>query len=268
MKTIKSLGLITDIMLYKHSAIVEHKKEYIVVKSPENPMYFWGNLLIYPLGPELNDINIWRENFHTEFAANPEIQHMSFAWDISGKVNSDKFLDAGFDYEETAVLTAEKSLNIKHFNTKITIKKIQSKYEWNDIIDFQLDVNSEGFNEKYFRPFIIKQFSTYRKLTEIGIGNWYGAYINGKLVADLGLYWENKVAIFRDIKTHPDFRKTGISQTLMNFAAVDSQCNRFVIQTDEYGSAINMYKSIGFAFNEVTASLCWYDKAKWNKQKT
>ena len=60
----------------------------------------------------------------------------------------------------------------------------------------------------------------------------------------------------KPVKIHKDYRKTGISQTLIKFAAEDSPCNVFVIAAETIGPAIKMYQSIGFEIHETRASLC------------
>jgi hypothetical protein len=42
----QNLGYITDSIFHQLTGIVEEKNEYFVVRNPNNPTYYWGNLLI------------------------------------------------------------------------------------------------------------------------------------------------------------------------------------------------------------------------------
>jgi ribosomal protein S18 acetylase RimI-like enzyme len=262
---IKSLGIKTDIMFFKKNALVEDRKGYLCIKTLNNPDYFWGNLLIYPQGPKLGDFKDWITDFKNEFSEIKGINHITFAWDLTKEASFLKeFEDEGFDYDETIVLIAEDNLKTKYENTEIKIKKILTDEEWESIINFQILVNPDNLNKDSYVPFISKTYKNYRKLTEQGMGSWYGAFKGNEIVSDLGLFWEDGIARFQNIKTHPLHRKEGIAQTLMKKASIDSGCSYFVIQAEEDGPAINMYKTIGFKIKEIIGGVCKYDKKKWD----
>jgi hypothetical protein len=43
----QNLGYITDSIFHQLTGIVEEKNEYFVVRNPNNPTYYWGNLLLF-----------------------------------------------------------------------------------------------------------------------------------------------------------------------------------------------------------------------------
>ena len=261
--SIKSLGLKTDIMFFKHNALVKEKENYLVIKTPDNLSYFWGNLLVYPKGPVTGDLYKWIEDFKNEFNEK-EINHMTFAWDLTkSEVDYKQFENKGFEYDETMILVADDELTPTFVNSDIVTKKVVSDEDWNEIIEFQVLVNENDYEEESYRPFITKRFEHYRKLSEMGLGYWYMAIKDDKIVSDLGLFWEDSVARFQSIKTQTEYRKQGIAQTLMKFASDESKCDSFVIEAEEDGPAINMYKTIGFEIRESVGGLCLYDKSKW-----
>ena len=262
---LKSLGIKTDLMFFKQNGIVEDRGDYILVRSPDNPGFFWGNLLIFPNPPEKGDFEKWIDLFKKEFSGVDDIEHMTFEWGSSRKTNElEKFEKAGFEYDETDVLIAENGIEPEFVNKDIVMKKIVSIEDWRQIIDFQIEVNPDGYDEEHLRPFTEKRFKDYKSYSDSGLGNWYAAYESNKIVADLGLYSDNGVSRFQSIKTHESYRKKGIAQTLMKYAADDIGGDYFVIQAEDDGPAINMYKTIGFKPLEVISGICLYDKEKWS----
>ncbi|BBH51874.1 GNAT family N-acetyltransferase [Fluviispira sanaruensis] len=260
-----ALGLKTDLMFFDFSKNKIEKEDYFVLKTPHNPEFFWGNYLLFKKPPCQGDFEKWTESFQKEFAQIKDINHMTFSWEeIGNEVEIDKFKDADFDFNETIVLMANKdNIHCKYLNPEIVCRRIVTDEDWDNILEFQLNTN-ERIPEKKFKTYIIKKMKDFRTFSESGLGFWYAAYINNNIISDLGLYWNSEIARYRDIKTQKEYRKKGISQTLIAFAAHDSKQNKFVIQTEEGGMAINMYKSIGFAFKEKIFGLCRYEKSVWD----
>ena len=49
-------GLATDLLLHTETGVVESQDDYIVVRTPDAPEYFFGNMLVLqqrPLGSDL-----------------------------------------------------------------------------------------------------------------------------------------------------------------------------------------------------------------------
>lgn len=255
---IKSLGLKSDLMLLKKASIIQDRRSYISVVTPNHLSFYWGNFLIYPQGPTQGDYKKWVADFKSTFK-NHKVDHIAFAWDIGdgNSIDYSEFIKNGFKYDETVVLVAKK-LTINYPNNEIEIKKAVSEEDWKKIAEFQITAESEAYEKKneYFKSFFEKRFKQYKKLVNAKMGHWYFATIQDEIVADLGLFWENGLARYQPVKTHKNYRRIGIAQTLMKFAAEDSSCNVFVVETEDDNPGINMYKSIGFEIHEIRASLC------------
>lgn len=265
-KKIESLGLISDKMFFDFDNSTIERDDYFVLLTLDNPDFFWGNYLMFKNGPKEGDFTKWQKIFEEEFLSNPKVLHKTFSW--AGQYDGEelkKFIDSGYDFSDTLVLVCESSnLNCVYENKEIQCSVVANDDDWNALVEFQVETNSD-FNPKVFREFITKRILKYRSYVNSGHGNWYIAKIGNRIVADLGLFGTGTLARFQNIKTHFDFRKRGISQTLINYAAKNSGKDFFVIEADEDGPAINMYKSIGFSLKENIYGLCFYDKNKWDK---
>ena len=58
--------------------------EYWLVRTPSNPTYYSGNLLIFNRPPVEGDYARWLEMFEREFKDEPEVRHVLFMWDVEG----------------------------------------------------------------------------------------------------------------------------------------------------------------------------------------
>ena len=76
---VSSLGFRTDLALLTASgSVVEDRGTHLVVRSPDNPSYFWGNFLLLSEPPVLGGEKEVVGAFHTEF---PLAEHVSIGVD-------------------------------------------------------------------------------------------------------------------------------------------------------------------------------------------
>jgi hypothetical protein len=64
---IQSLGFKTEMIFHRFDGIVLDRGDYIVVKTPSNPGFFFGNLLLFPEAPKLGSLERWKATFRKEF---------------------------------------------------------------------------------------------------------------------------------------------------------------------------------------------------------
>lgn len=116
-------------------------------------------------------------------------------------------------------------------------------------------------NDDYFE-FKKQQMSQYRKMAEAGLGFWFGAFLEGTLVGDLGVFHERSVGRYQSIETHPEYRRQGVCGTLAYEAGQamikEAQLKLLVIEADPEYHAVLIYKSIGFHGEETNYSLSWW----------
>ncbi|MDB2499630.1 hypothetical protein N9X40_02120 [bacterium] len=91
----QNIGYLTDCIFHKLNGIIEKKEDYILIKTPSNPTYYWGNLLHFQQAPKRGSFARWMDYFKKEFGKN--CIHVTFAWDEEAKGEIKDFLAAGFD---------------------------------------------------------------------------------------------------------------------------------------------------------------------------
>lgn len=263
---IKSLGFRTNLIFARFSGSVTDKGTYTLVKTPSNPGYHWGNYIIFDRAPQRGDKEKWVKIFDREFTYYKEPQHYVFAWESDSQDTGSykEFLDAGFESDSAVVLTTTKLHAPSHLNTELTIKKILSDEEWNQVLELQnLCADPKYFNE-YFIDFKKRQMAQYRELSEAGRGFWFGAYIGQELVGDLGIFHEDGIARYQSVGTHPAYRRRGICATLVFkiglLAFEEFGVSHLVMVADPDYHAARIYESVGFQRNEINHSLCWWKK--------
>lgn len=263
---VRSLGRQTDFIFSRFAGSVEDKGPYVVIKTPSNPGYHWGNYILFDRPPRRGDLLEWKSLFDKEFPDYIEPHHYTFTWETDPETNGNyqEFLADGFEFESAVILTANQLNQPKHLNNEVSIKKIETKQEWEDVIQLQILCADKRFLNEGYKSFKRNQMQHYQEMKHAGLGNWFGAYIGEKLVGDLGVFCQEKLARFQNVGTHPQFRHQGICGTLVYMAGQvalrEYGVETLVMEADAEYHAARIYESVGFEKSEINYSLSWWRK--------
>jgi ribosomal protein S18 acetylase RimI-like enzyme len=268
---LKSLGFQTELLFRRFEGEVIERPYYLVIRTPKNPGYRWGNFLIFQDPPKEGDLEKWKDIFAKEIGTPPDYNHFVFGIDgLKGEAGVlEPFLKAGFELEKTVVMTARTVNPPPKFNKDCTIRTFQAD-DWQEWIQLNLDSNNADTPEKRdpddegFYRYLERKASEYQRMIEAGSGQWFGAYLDGQLAASLGLFVWNGLGRFQAVDTHPNFRRRGLAGTLVYHAArqgfSDMGAETLVMCADPDYVAVKIYESVGFKITEQQMALQWYPK--------
>lgn len=263
-----SLGFRTEMIFHRFDGVIIDRDGYLVVKTPSNPEFMFGNWLLFFQAPKPSSLEKWQILFRKEFSDMPAVRHRAFLWDSPSESSGDvtELEIAGFRVDYCVVLTARKVHPPLKSNPDVEVRPIVTNAEWNEVVENQILSKAAEFEEASYRTFKERQMARYRTMAENGLGHWFGAFLNGKLVADLGIYRDGAVGRFQSVETHPDFRRQGICGTLVyrtaQFAFNDMELTELVMVADENYHAGKIYESVGFAPTTKEYSAIWWEKEK------
>ncbi|MGH2891870.1 MAG: hypothetical protein ACRDPM_01190, partial [Solirubrobacteraceae bacterium] len=98
----RSLVWATNIDVLSPERVVSRRGGYLAVRSPTNPTFWWGNLLVFDDAPGPGDGERWETLFAAEFADQPRVTHRTFAWDRTDDERGaaqGEFVARGYDVE-------------------------------------------------------------------------------------------------------------------------------------------------------------------------
>ncbi|MBI3557309.1 MAG: GNAT family N-acetyltransferase [Deltaproteobacteria bacterium] len=257
---IQSLGYRTDIMFARFDGTITDHGEYVVVATPANPGFHWGNFLLFPRPPVPGDQDLWPNLFRKEFARDPLVKHIALGWDTTSPMReSELFVSQGFEAHTSVVLTSELPRMPEKFDREVSVRPLRTDSEWEAATQLQIDVREPIFKLENYSAFKRAQMARYRRMSEQGKGHWFGAYLGSRLVGDLGLYVEGPVGRFQNVGTHPDFRRRGICGRLVYEAAMLGLhvmgAKTLVMVADETYHAARIYEAAGFRPTERQAGV-------------
>ena len=253
MQQLASLGFRTDVALrVAEGSEVTDRGGYLVIRSPGNPGFWWGNFLLLRAWPREGDG--WLDRFAAEF---PHAGHVAIGVDVTeagGKLPAEF---AALEPETSTVLTCAGIRVPRHVNAEAGIRPLESDQDWRQSVELTLRCYGEQ------RPGDFQQLrsATRRRLTQgaldaqagrAGRAAWFGAFDAGRLVAQLGICDAGGgLARYQDVETDPAARRRGLAGTLVwhagRFARARLGARTLVIVADPAEGAIRIYRDCGFA---------------------
>lgn len=255
---VRSLGYRTDLLFLRAGGIVEDRGDCLVVRTPSNPTFYWGNFLLFDAPPGAGDFERWRGLFVKEF---PEAAHVAFGWDDpageAGEIGP--FQEAGFEFDDSVVLTARAVRPPPKACAEATVRPLRENWEWAAALENHVAIHGEEHGEAAYRTFAARRQTEHRRLVEAGRGRWFGAFVDDRLAGDLGQFAFEGVGRFQAVGTHPEFRRRGVCGALVHEAAryglERMGIETLVMVADAHYHAAAIYESVGFAPTERQAGL-------------
>jgi hypothetical protein len=255
---LRSLGYRTDLFVCAFDGIVEDRGRYIVVRTPSNPGFWWGNYLLYPDAPgaraaERGHDGSWLDDHAREL---PNISATLLAWDrpdgTRGEV--EPFLSDGFELDEGKILTATSAdlQRAPRHASDVEVIPLRDDADWSGAeraLTNAFAANRSGTLED-LRDFVVRQCARYRAMQERALGQWYGARVDGEIAAALGVVRDRELGRFQLVGTDPRFAGRGVCSTLVHDAAqltlARPEIATLVMAADAHYHAAKVYESVGF----------------------
>ena len=251
---ITSLGFRTDVALRaREGAEVTYRGDYLVVRTPDNPDFWWGNFLLLARMPRPGEAGAWLARFAAEF---PAARHVALGVDTADDVLVPADLAAaGLGAERATVLTAARPNPPARPSTAAEIRPLEGDADWRQSVELAIrcfDGDEPGFLER--------RAMARQRVTRTGNGAWFGAFTGGRLQAQLGLFDAGDgCARYQNVETDPSARRQGLAGTLVWAAARYGRevlgARTFVIVAEPDGEAIRIYRACGFTPRETQLSL-------------
>jgi len=254
-----ALGFRTDLALrVAEGGTVADRGAYLVVRSPAQPEFWWGNFLLVPGAALHADPAGWLDRFGAEF---PAAGHVAIGADATDEDFHPPaaLLAAGLEAERSTVLTATTLTVPSRPGASAECRPLSGNADWQRSLDLRLACTDPG-EPGGEREFCEQRIAARRRLTEAGHGAWFGAFRDGQLLAQLGLFGAGGgLARYQDVETHPAARRQGLASALLTRAARYGAdvlaAHTLVIVADPGAPAVRLYRSLGFTGTETQHSL-------------
>lgn len=241
-------------MLIGWDGVIDEIDGVIRARSPANPEFWFGNFLLFPDPPRPGDAAAWIARFDAAFRDDLRIRHVCLRWDRpdGARGAAAELAAIGLTIEETIVLETATPRPPPRINRDVELRRIESEADWAAVIALQAVTMSE-LDGATGAAFARRQMARYRRFASDGRGGWFGAFWDGQLAADMGVFVEDGLGRFQAVETAAAFRRRGLCGTLAYHAAcaalTDLGAERLVlVGLPDHTSEI--YQSVGFEVRE------------------
>lgn len=256
-----SLGFRTDLMLRAMAgSVIDDRGTHIVVRTPANPGYWWGNFVLTGSPPEQGDAARWSAVFAEEF---PDARHLALGVDATGEGPGDsaELARLGVTASVDTVLTATRLRPpARPLGAETAeIRPLRDEEDWAQAAELRFATEEAPMTDEH-RAFLDGQLAEIRGLCAAGHGSWFGAFVDGRMCAGAGLFADGSgIARFQNVETHPGFRRRGFASALVHhigeWGVRELGARTLVIIADPGYHAIGIYRSLGFEDTECRLQL-------------
>lgn len=239
-------GWATDLAVLELSGSrIEEHPDHLVVRTPDNPGYHWGHVVLVTDPGAVGDAQRWVSVFSTAFPAAD--------WLALGLVrcpDDDRAYRAlGLEVEIDEVLTTTTVPATAPRPEGCTVRQLAGG-DWEACVARALGADDAGGDRRAYEAFVRRRAAARRALSGRGTAAFFGAVVDGRLVAELGIVRCGTTARYQSVSTDPGSRGRGLASHLLGVAgrwAADRGCRRWVIVTEPTNPAGRVYRRAGFA---------------------
>lgn len=250
------MGYRTDLALLRlGGTLVEDKGDHLVIRSPHNPAHWWGNFLLLAEVPTAGTAQARLDRFSALF---PDAPYVAIGVDGTSYTTGDLgwFAQRGFGVEASVVMTASEVHLPARVNAQAVYRPLESDDDWRQSVELRMLCKDADLDPVSYRVFVTAKAEANRSLVRAHRGQWFGAFLDGRLVAQMGLISaEPGIARFQSVETEPGHRRTGLAGTLVHYA---SRCgfdqlgaHTVVMVADPGYFAADLYRTVGFEAAET-----------------
>lgn len=271
---LNALAFATDLDVLPDESVIEDRGDYVLVASPDNPTYHWGNFLLYRSLPGPGAREAWEAAFEREIG---ERNHRLFAWDGTDAqlgTAQQEFIDAGYTIEHVSTLVARPDeLQLHDRASDAVVRRLDPRAGgadddvWREVIELQMANRGGGHTEAEFREFLEASARQRRRMFTMGrSGGWYVAVLaDGTVVATCGIVVVDGRARYQYVDTHVEHRRRGHARRLVHDVGRDAidraGAEQLVIVADVAYHAKALYESLGFVERQQSVGVCWFPGA-------
>ncbi|TWE11433.1 GNAT family N-acetyltransferase [Rudaeicoccus suwonensis] len=237
----------TDLqILALQGSTIEHRGDHLVIRSPQNPDFHWGNYLHITSG-DVDDAARWISLFDKAF---PHAAHRAFG--LPALPARDAWAAYGMEVSTDDVLATRRLPEQRPLPAGYAVRQLTTSAGWEAQVAAELADNARSgeFDQHEHERFVRAQMASRRALSESGRAAFFGAFAGGgELAADLGIVDLGGTARYQSVGTREAFRQQGLAGHLLGVAARwahERGAREWVIVTGSTNPAGRLYRSVGF----------------------
>ena len=224
---------------------VEDHGDHLVVRTPANPTYHWGNCILVTDPAGADDAGHWLHAFETTFpSANwvaiglPRMPTDSSVWTAR---------ELSLEPEAVLVSLTPPSQSVPPHG--YTVRRLNGT-DWEQHLVLDAAENEWAWDSEAgaYTSFARARNESRRAMGVGDIAAYFGAFADGSLAASLGIVRCGTTGRYQDVLTATSHRRRGLASHLLGVAARwagSHGCDRWVVVTEATNPAGRVYERAG-----------------------
>jgi len=249
----------SDFMFHRVSGKVTLKDDYYEIINESNLDFIWGNYYAFLNSAAITKHCRIEDKSHSSSLEQQSLDKngffaFSYNTDAKDLALISEYQAKGFSLDiALGMVRTEPMLTIS--NENLTLGIVNTDEEWQAVINNQLNTSCLAKEESVF---LEKRFVDYQEMIEAGLGVWFYAKKDGRIVGNLGLFFDEGCARFQQVETLAEARNQGVCQSLVSYAGnyclnkLRMKC--LIIVAEEGSIASHIYQKLGFETQLYTYS--------------
>ncbi|MEZ4401631.1 MAG: GNAT family N-acetyltransferase [Kofleriaceae bacterium] len=245
---VRSVALATDVQVAQLTGSLVVHADHLVVTTPDQPAFYWGNFIAIPAPRAAAEAAGWIAR--AAAAVPPGAAHAAVAIDGGpAEVSSSALgalLDAGCAVEVLVAMTRPAGGPAPYPPAGVVVRQLGDD-DWPALVSLTL---SDGDDGPAMRAYLAGAARARARLVARGAVRWWGAFVEGALVASAGVVPLGGRARYQDVQTHPAHRRRGLATAVLSAIAADEGARGVeqlvLVVGDDNQPARAAYRRLGF----------------------
>lgn len=248
------LGWASDVeVLLRTGSVIEDRRDHLLVRTPSNPGYHWGNCLVVRDPGLADEAEAWVAAFDEDF---PGAGHLAIG--LPRSPAPARWTDLGLRIEADEVLVRDRPPTQRRVPSGITVRVLDSDQDWRDAVRLEIAEEAAGSGEDAaaYEKFVTARWASRRTLARTGSAAFLAAYRGTEQVAQLGIVLCSDHARYQSVLTSAAERGRGLAGHLLGAAGAWAEragASGWRILVEPSSDAARLYRSVGFR----PADLSW-----------
>ena len=247
-------GWRSELIVHRHDGLISECSDCIVIRTPANPTFYWGNFLLLPNVPDDGDVKPWLTRFQREITAlQPASRHAAFGVNAAcGTASLPAWQQAGFELQFSHVMQLRPGAlrdPARVARGSVQVRAADLPVEREAFVDLQC-TDTQGHSLAGYRAYRRLKMAAIERMHAGAAAMWFGLWCDGVLAANCGLVRDGALGRFQHVMTHPQWRRRGLCCALVHAVSAwgfaQWGLERIMMIADPDDVAIGIYRSLGY----------------------
>ncbi|HML52249.1 MAG TPA: GNAT family N-acetyltransferase [Propionicimonas sp.] len=246
----------TDLaVLQLFGSTIEPHPDHLVVRTPANPDFHWGNFILVTDAEKAAEADRWLDVFAD---AHPQADWVAIGL-ITPPLDHSAWASHGLDVEVDEALSTRQCPTGSALPAGYQARRLNGA-DWESLAEVEIRDNhaSGTYDDATHERFLRARLRAVSEASHRDALAYFGAFHGEDLVSSLGIVVCGRRARYQSVGTDSAHRRHGLAGHLLELAArwaSDQGCDEWVIVTEATNPAGRLYRSVGFEPDVATASV-------------